>query len=595
SVDADGSVSYIPSVGFSGADQFTYTIEDANGAQDTATVYISVDPSENGGNTILAINDINDTFEGQPVSGDVGTNDENPDGPAGSEVYTVLTQPTNGTLVFNPDGTYTYTPNDGFIGEDTFSYEVCDGGSPQACDNADVVIQVLPMEDERDVNEPPVANDDTVITESGVPATGNVLVNDFDPDGDTITVTGNTQPTNGSVTVNPDGTFTYTPELGFTGEDSFEYTVCDDGAPSQCTTGTVTIEVTPDYGNSTVANDDAYFGLVDNTISGNVLDNDFDPEGQSQQVDVTATPLNGPSNGTLVINPDGSFTYTPNAGFIGTDQFTYQVSDTGSPVATDVATVYISVREDDYLPPPPPPAIVELALEKVGVFNDENGDQRPQVGETITYTFTVYNTGEVTISDIVIEDPLVDVLGGPINLAPGEVDATTFTAVYAITQADIEQLFVENQALVSGVDPSGDVIEDLSDDPNDDTNVDTNGNGNPDDITVTIIPNVLSDEDIVIYNVMTPNGDGLNDIFMIENIDDYPDNKVQIFNRWGVEVYSTEGYSIDNDNVFRGFSDGRATVRRGERLPTGTYYYIIEYADPDTGEVRRKASFLYIN
>ncbi|HBT09836.1 MAG TPA: adhesin, partial [Leeuwenhoekiella sp.] len=225
----------------------------------------------------------------------------------------------------------------------------------------------------------------------------------------------------------------------------------------------------------------------------------------------------------------------------------------------------------------------------------ENGDQRPQVGETITYTFTVYNTGEVTISDIVIEDPLVDVLGGPINLAPGEVDATTFTAVYAITQADIEQLFVENQALVSGVDPSGDVIEDLSDDPNDDTNVDTNGNGNPDDITVTIIPNVLSDEDIVIYNVMTPNGDGLNDIFMIENIDDYPDNKVQIFNRWGVEVYSTEGYSIDNDNVFRGFSDGRATVRRGERLPTGTYYYIIEYADPDTGEVRRKASFLYIN
>ncbi|MEO2109616.1 MAG: Ig-like domain-containing protein, partial [Leeuwenhoekiella sp.] len=590
SVDADGSVSYIPSVGFSGADQFTYTIEDANGAQDTATVYISVDPSENGGNTILAINDINDTFEGQPVSGDVGTNDENPDGPAGSEVYTVLTQPTNGTLVFNPDGTYTYTPNDGFIGEDTFSYEVCDGGSPQACDNADVVIQVLPMEDERDVNEPPVANDDTVITESGVPATGNVLVNDFDPDGDTITVTGNTQPTNGSVTVNPDGTFAYTPELGFTGEDSFEYTVCDDGAPSECTTGTVTIEVTPDYGNSTVANDDAYFGLVDNTISGNVLDNDFDPEGQSQQVDVNTTPLNGPSNGTLVINPDGSFTYTPNAGFIGTDQFTYQISDTGSPVATDVATVYISVRGSDL-----EPLVASLSLEKVGVFNDENGDQRPQVGETISYTFTVYNTGEVTITDIVIEDPLVDVTGGPIDLAPGEVDGTTFTATYAITQSDIEQLFVENQALVTGEAPDGEIIEDLSDDPNNSDDVDANGDGEPDDVTITIIPNVLSDEDIVIYNVMTPNGDGLNDIFMIENIDDYPDNKVQIFNRWGVEVYSTEGYSIDNDNVFRGFSDGRATVRRGERLPTGTYYYIIEYADPDTGEVRRKASFLYIN
>ncbi|WP_164916954.1 Ig-like domain-containing protein, partial [Leeuwenhoekiella palythoae] len=109
-------------------------------------------------NEILAINDINDTFEGQPVSGDVGTNDENPDGPAGSEVYTVLTQPTNGTLVFNADGTYTYTPNDGFIGEDTFSYEVCDGGSPQACDSADVIIQVLPIGTPD--NAAPVANDD---------------------------------------------------------------------------------------------------------------------------------------------------------------------------------------------------------------------------------------------------------------------------------------------------------------------------------------------------------------------------------------------------------------------------------------------------
>ena len=259
-------------------------------------------------------------------------------------------------------------------------------------------------------------------------------------------------------------------------------------------------------------------------------------------------------------------------------------------MATDVATVYISVRGSDIVPP-----VASLSLEKVGIFNDENGDQRPQVGETITYTFTVYNTGESTISDIVIEDPLVDVVGGPITLEPGEVDATTFTAIYSITQADIEQLFVENQALVSGVDPYGDVIEDLSDDPNNSDDEDVDNDGEPDDVTVTIIPNVLAEEDIVIYNVMTPNGDGLNDIFMIENIDRFPDNKVQIFNRWGIEVFSTEGYSINNDNVFRGFSDGRATVRRGERLPTGTYYYMIEYADPDSGQVRRKASFLYIN
>ncbi|SHF73200.1 Ig-like domain-containing protein, partial [Leeuwenhoekiella marinoflava] len=479
-----------------------------------------------------------------------------------------------------------------FIGTDSFSYEVCDGGSPVACDSADVTIQVIPVEDSLE-NEAPIANDDTNITESGVPATGNVLVNDFDPDGDELTVTGNTQPNNGSVIVNPDGTYTYTPESGFVGEDRFEYTVCDNGDPSLCATGTVTIEVTLDLGNSTVANDDAYFTLLDEVINENVLDNDFDPEGQVQTVDTSVTPVNGPTNGTLTINSDGTFTYTPNAGFVGTDQFTYQVVDSGAPVATDIATVYISVRDANLIPPPP--LVSGLALEKVGVFNDENGDQRPQVGETITYTFTVYNTGEVAISDLVIEDPLVEVSGGPIDLEPGEIDATTFTAVYSINQADIEQLFVENQAFISGVLPDGEIIEDLSDDPNNDDNVDVNENGNPDDVTITIIPNVLADGDIIIYNVMTPNGDGLNDIFMIENIDRYPDNKVQIFNRWGVEVYSTEGYSIDNGNVFSGFSDGRATVRRGERLPTGTYYYVIEYADPTTGAVRNKASFLYIN
>ncbi|MBF9039251.1 DUF11 domain-containing protein, partial [Rhodobacterales bacterium LSUCC0246] len=351
----------------------------------------------------------------------------------------------------------------------------------------------------------------------------------------------------------------------------------------------VTIEVTPDNGNTTVANDDAYFGLIDAAITGNVLDNDFDPEGQTQQVDITVSPANGPENGSLVINEDGSFTYTPNDGFIGTDQFTYQISDNGTPVATDVATVYISVRGSDIVPP-----LASLSLEKVGIFNDENGDQRPQVGETITYTFTVYNTGESTISDIVIEDPLVDVVGGPITLEPGEVDANTFTAIYSITQADIEQLFVENQALVSGVDPYGDVIEDLSDDPNNSDDEDVDNDGEPDDVTVTIIPNVLAEEDIVIYNVITPNGDGLNDQLVIGAIERFPDNTLRIFNRWGVEVFKEENYGQPGSEPFRGYSNGRVVIDSGELLPTGTYFYVLEYVT-QRGNTRQKAGYIYIN
>ncbi|WP_152558087.1 Ig-like domain-containing protein, partial [Altibacter lentus] len=237
----------------------------------------------------LAVDDINNTYVDLPVSGSVATNDENPDGPAGTEVFTLVSGPVNGSLVFNPDGSYTYTPDAGYEGEDTFEYQVCDGGNPIACDTATVYIEVLPVGSPD--NEPPVANADTNTTEVDTPVSGNVLVNDFDPDGDPIVVTANTAPSNGTVVVNPDGSYTYTPDPGFVGEDTFEYTICDNGTPALCDTATVTIQVIPNNGNITVANDDAYNGFIDQPISGNVLDNDNDPEGDAQMVDTGLTPV----------------------------------------------------------------------------------------------------------------------------------------------------------------------------------------------------------------------------------------------------------------------------------------------------------------
>ncbi|RZN79665.1 MAG: VWA domain-containing protein, partial [Winogradskyella sp.] len=137
------------------AGTYTVNIIDANLCTTTVEVTILA-------NCITAINDINDTFINTPVSGDVSTNDLNPDGPAGTETFTATSQPTNGTLVFNPDGTYTYTPDTDFVGEDSFTYEVCDAGNPIACDTATVTIEVAPVPTSG--NEPPVANDDTNTT-----------------------------------------------------------------------------------------------------------------------------------------------------------------------------------------------------------------------------------------------------------------------------------------------------------------------------------------------------------------------------------------------------------------------------------------------
>lgn len=109
--------------------------------------------------------------------------------------------------------------------------------------------------------------------------------------------------------------------------------------------------------------------------------------------------------------------------------------------------------------------------------------------------------------------------------------------------------------------------------------------------TIALIDKVPDDE-LIVYNAVSPNDDGINDTFHIKGIDKYPDNTVEIYNRWGVKVYDAKSYN-ESDNMFGGYSDGRATINRNEKLPTGTYFYILKY---NTGtKVKEKAGYLYIN
>jgi len=93
-------------------------------------------------------------------------------------------------------------------------------------------------------------------------------------------------------------------------------------------------------------------------------------------------------------------------------------------------------------------------------------------------------------------------------------------------------------------------------------------------------------------NLMTPDGDGVNDSFRIKNIEQFPDNTVEIFNRWGVKVFSVQGY--DNEtNTFKGISNGRVVINESENLPAGVYFYVVNYDDDGVG--RSKSGYLYIN
>ncbi|MBW2938861.1 tandem-95 repeat protein, partial [Aureisphaera sp. CAU 1614] len=342
-INADGSFTYVPNdPSFFGNDQFVYEIFDDGSpvARDRATVIITLF----GNNTTDAVNDINNTYTNIPVSGNVLTNDEDEEGD-NQIVTTVGTFPTTagGSVTMNADGSYIYTPPTGYSGPDTFQYSIRDDGNPNAVDTATVFIEVLPVS----LNTT-IANADTAGTEVNTPVTGNVLANDFDPQGDNQVVTNvGTFPTTqgGIITIAADGSFTYTPPANFEGEDTFEYFIIDDNAVPATDSAILTITVNGDPNkNRTYANDDAYNGYQGATITGNVLDNDSDPEGHNQFVDTVITPVSGPANGTLVINADGSFTYVPNdPSFFGTDQFVYEIFDDGSPVARDQATVIITI------------------------------------------------------------------------------------------------------------------------------------------------------------------------------------------------------------------------------------------------------------
>ncbi len=237
--------------------------------------------------------------------------------------------PANGALKFSADGSFSYTPNTGFSGTDSFVYRATNG--TLVSNYATVTITVTPAlfsvsnQSYTDVQE----NTLTVAAAQGL------LNNDSNPDGLPLTAAIHTSPAHGSLKINPDGSFSYTPNTGFNGTDSFTFRAID--GTVQSNSATVTITVTPAL---FVANADTYICDVGQpmsvTAAQGVLANDSNPAGYP----LTASIHSSTTHGTMKLNADGSFTYTPNAGYSGTDSFTYRATD--GPVVSNIATVTIT-------------------------------------------------------------------------------------------------------------------------------------------------------------------------------------------------------------------------------------------------------------
>ena len=250
----------------------------------------------------------------------------------------LITPPANGELTLNPDGTFEYTSDAGFVGLDTFQYRASDDDLPSNV--ATVRITVIPA-----MNRPPDAVDDAYAvdeeSEISVDAAGGVLANDSDPQGDPITAAVVSQPQHGSLTFNADGSFRYTPEMFYFGDDSFTYRANDGFADSRVATVTITVRGLPD---PPVAIDDSYTIDEGETLVTNVLANDIDVDDDV----LTATLVSDVAFGMLTFNSDGTFTYVPNLGFIGTDMFTYRAND--GVFDSSVATAFIEIRDVNAVP-----------------------------------------------------------------------------------------------------------------------------------------------------------------------------------------------------------------------------------------------------
>ena len=482
-----------------------------------------------------------------------------------------ITNPSNGTINIDENGTpndptddvVTYTPNPDYNGSDSFDYTICNSSGD--CSTATVTVDVLPIVD---------ANDDSVSTDVGVDAVVTWRANDNDiPTTGSITAT---DPSNGTVVLNDNGTvnnpsdddITYVPNPGFTGTDSFEYTVCDSNG--NCSTATITVIVSP----SGIDLDSDNDGIVDSFEDLNA-DNDNDPSTNPTDTDGDSIPdyldIDSDNDGI----PD-NVEAQPALGYItpsmadangnGLDD-AYEIDGNVGLIPIDSDNDGIPDYVDDDSDDDNVPDAIEghdqnhdgiADVELIGSDKDNDGLDDAFEGETVI---------DIDVNDE-IDDP---------SLALPDTDSD---GILDFRDSDDDDDGIET------------MDEDLDGDGNY-ANDDSNENGIPNYLDSDLGESSVVEEEVDVINVITPNGDGVHDTLEINGLENYPNNTVRIYNRWGVMVYQTRAYDTSG-NVFDGTSQGRVTVDQDNKLPVGTYFYVIDYQDQG-GNTKQLTGYIYIN
>ena len=238
-----------------------------------------------------------------------------------------------------PTGGSITSPHPAYNGTDQFTYRASDGGATSA--PVTVTLTVTGTND-----APNAVNDGYATIESTqltVAAADGVLKNDTDGDGDALTATLTSNAAHGTAALAANGSFIYTPTAGFSGNDSFKYRASDGTAQSNEATVAITVTAA-NHAPTAVA--DNYSTDEDTpltvTAGNGVLANDTDADSNP----LTAALVTNVAHGTLALAANGSFTYTPAAGFDGTDSFTYRASDGSAQSGTATVTITVTAAND---------------------------------------------------------------------------------------------------------------------------------------------------------------------------------------------------------------------------------------------------------
>jgi len=346
----DGSYTFTPFTGFTGPVDFIYTTCD-NGTPSacaTATLHILVTPQA----APFTNPDFNSTFVNVAVPGNVSTNDVVPAGTTyGTPVLVSSPSGSMPSLTLNANGTYSFTT--AVAGVYVYNVPVCVPGATTPCPVTALTITVI----NGNVNtNAPIANVDIASTSVNTAVTLNTLANDAAGNINNVLVPSTVAivvaPLNGKTSINATtGAITYIPNAGFVGTDTLTYTVCDNQVPSKCATAKQIITVkAAGSANTTTAADDYKVTPLNTVATGNVKTNDSDAEGNTQTVTAQTTTVGG--KGTLVLNTDGSYTFTPVTGFTGPVDFVYTTCDNGTPSVCASATLHILVEPAPYISNP---------------------------------------------------------------------------------------------------------------------------------------------------------------------------------------------------------------------------------------------------